>query len=95
MALIANYFTNQNLSILIINFELHFELIIYQDYDFVFTCRLELQLIRPQELLKLIIEPLVLEHLVFLVQEVKIDLIAIKEITSNLFHRLLILNLSP
>lgn len=38
---------------------------------------------------------MVLGHLVFLIQEVKIDLIAIKEITFNLFHRQLILNLSP
>jgi len=45
MFLITNYFTNQNLFILIINFELHFEfkLIIYQDYDFKFTYHLELQ----------------------------------------------------
>jgi hypothetical protein len=70
-------------------------LIIYPDYDFIFTYHLELQLIHRQVLLKPITEPLVLEHLVFLVQEVKIDLIIIKEITFNLFHRLLILNLSP
>ena len=44
IVLIANYFTIQDLLILIINFELHFEfeLIIFQDYDFIFAYHLGL-----------------------------------------------------
>ena len=95
MVLITNYLYYRNRAILIVNFKLEFEIIIYRDYDFVFTYHRELQQIHLQELLKLIKELLALGHLVFFVQEAKIDLIAIKEITSNLFHPLLVLNLNP
>jgi hypothetical protein len=43
MVLITNYLYYRNRAILIVNFKLEFEIIIYRDYDFVFTYHRELQ----------------------------------------------------